>query len=143
GLNAVLAWAGAPVRARSLRLSPLIVGASMRTSDSVLDGKSRFYSEITRLRQIVELAGREVPLLYLLDEVLSGTNSHDRLIGAKAVVRTLAGREAIGLVTTHNLALARIAEELGPTAANVHFEDHIEHGRIAFDYRMRPGVVRK
>jgi hypothetical protein len=143
GLNTVLAWAGAPVRARALRLSPLAVGASMRTHDSVLDGKSRFYSEITRLRQIVQLAGGKMPLLYLLDEVLSGTNSHDRLIGAKAVVRTLVQRAAIGLVTTHDLALARIADELGPAAANVHFEDHIEDGRIAFDYRMRPGVVRK
>jgi DNA mismatch repair ATPase MutS len=84
-----------------------------------------------------------VPVLFLLDELLSGTNSHDRLIGAEAVVRSLVQRGAIGLVTTHDLALAHIAEELAPHAANVHFEDHIEDGRIAFDYRMHPGVVRK
>jgi DNA mismatch repair ATPase MutS len=89
------------------------------------------------------MAGSVPPLLFLLDEMLSGTNSHDRLIGAKAVVRTLVGRNAIGLVTTHDLALAGIADELAPHAANVHFEDHIEDGRIAFDYRMRSGVVRK
>jgi DNA mismatch repair ATPase MutS len=139
----VLAWAGAPVRARGLRVSPLQVGAAMRVQDSVLDGKSRFYAEITRLRQIVDLASRERPLLFLLDELLSGTNSHDRLIGAEAIVRSLVERGAIGLVTTHDLALAHIAEQLAPRAANVHFEDHIEDGRIAFDYRMRPGIVQK
>jgi DNA mismatch repair ATPase MutS len=143
GLNAVLAWAGAPVRARELRISRLCVGASMRVQDSVLDGKSRFYAEITRLRQIVDMAAGEPPLLFLLDELLSGTNSHDRLIGAEAICRTLVRRNAAGLVTTHDLALAHIADELAPHALNVHFEDHIEDGGIAFDYRMRPGVVQK
>ena len=143
GLNAVLAWAGAPVRARKLRVSPLQVGAAMRVRDSVLDGKSRFYAEITRIRQIVDLASGQPPLLFLLDELFSGTNSHDRLIGAEAIVRSLVDRGAIGLVTTHDLALAHIAEQLAPRAVNVHFEDHIEDGRIAFDYRMRPGIVQK
>ncbi|HUS04758.1 MAG TPA: hypothetical protein VMZ52_00565, partial [Bryobacteraceae bacterium] len=143
GLNAVLAWAGAPVRAKSFRISPLSIGASMRVQDSLQDGKSRFYAEITRLRQIVDLAGSESPLLFLLDELLSGTNSHDRLIGAEALVRGLVEKGAIGLVTTHDLALAHIVESLGDHAANVHFEDHLENGRIAFDYRMRPGIVEK
>ncbi|HYO82661.1 MAG TPA: hypothetical protein VES20_14750 [Bryobacteraceae bacterium] len=142
GLNAALAQAGAPVRAARLRLSPLLVGASLRTQDSVLEGKSRFYAEITRLRQVVDLANGAAPCLFLLDEVLSGTNSHDRLIGARAIVRTLAARGGIGLVTTHDLALAHIAEELRG-AVNVHFEDHIENGEVAFDYRMREGIVRK
>jgi DNA mismatch repair ATPase MutS len=115
----------------------------MRVQDSVLDGRSRFYAEITRLRRIVDLASGDKPLLFLLDELLSGTNSHDRRIGAEAIVRTLVERGAIGLVTTHDLALADIVEELAPKAANVHFEDHIEDGRIAFDYRMRPGIVKK
>ncbi|HUS07310.1 MAG TPA: hypothetical protein VMZ52_13475 [Bryobacteraceae bacterium] len=143
GLNAVLAWTGAPVRAKSLRISPLSIGASMRVQDSLQDGKSRFYAEITRLRQIVDLAGGESPLLFLLDELLSGTNSHDRLIGAEALVRGLVEKGAIGLVTTHDLALAHIVESLGDHAANVHFEDHLENGRIAFDFRMRPGIVEK
>jgi DNA mismatch repair ATPase MutS len=143
GLNTVLAWAGAPVRAESLRVSCLSVGASMRIQDSVLDGKSRFYAEITRLRQIVDMGEKEPPLLFLLDELLSGTNSHDRRIGSEAVVRSLVSRDTIGLVTTHDLALARIADALAPLAQNVHFEDHIEDGRIAFDYRMRRGVVTK
>jgi len=140
GSNAVLAFAGAPVRARRLMLSPLAVGASIRIHDSLLEGESRFYAEIKRLRQIVELA-EEGPTLFLLDEILHGTNSHDRGIGAAAVVRGLLERGAIGLVTTHDLALAKVAEDLAPRAANVHFEDRLEEGGIAFDYRLRPGVV--
>jgi len=143
GLNVVLAWAGAPVRAHSLRVSRLEVGASIRIQDSLLDGRSRFYAEILRLKQIVDMAGKEPPLLYLLDELLSGTNSHDRKIGAEAVVRSLVERNAIGLVTTHDLALTELAEHLAPRARNVHFEDHIENGEILFDYRMLPGIVKK
>jgi len=143
GVNAVLALAGAPVRAASLRLSPLALGASIRIVDSLQDGTSRFYAEVKRLSRIVEIARGPVPLLFLLDEILSGTNSHDRAIGAEAVVRRLAEGGALGLVTTHDLALARIADALGARAANVHFEDHLEGGRMVFDYRMRPGVVRK
>jgi DNA mismatch repair ATPase MutS len=143
GLNVVLAWAGMPVRARRLRVSRLEVGASMRVQDSIQDGKSRFYAEITRLRQIMDLASAPIPLLFLLDELLSGTNSHDRAIGAEAIVTSLVKGGAIGLVTTHDLALAGIAVKLAPHGANVHFEDHVEDGRISFDYKMRPGVVEK
>jgi DNA mismatch repair ATPase MutS len=141
GLNTVLAWAGAPVAARRLRLSCLQTGASIRVVDSLQDGKSRFYAEITRLRQIVDLASNGGQVLFLLDEILSGTNSHDRRIGAAAVVRGLVDRGAIGLITTHDLALAELEADLDGRAANVHFEDHIEDGRIAFDFRLRPGVV--
>jgi hypothetical protein len=143
GTNTVLALAGAPVRARRLRLSPLAVGASIRIQDSLQAGASRFYAEITRLRQIVELTKRELPVFFLLDEILHGTNSHDRRIGAEGVVRGLIERGAIGLVTTHDLALARIAEELATRAGNVHFEDHLEDGKMTFDYRLRPGVVER
>lgn len=143
GINTVLALAGAPVRARRLRLSPLQVGASIRIQDSLQAGASRFYAEITRLRQIVELTKGALPVLFLLDEILHGTNSHDRRIGAEGVVRGLLERGAIGLVTTHDLALARIAEELAPHADNVHFEDHLEEGKMTFDYRLRPGVVQR
>jgi len=141
GVNVVLALAGAPVRAGSLRLSPLQVGASIRIQDSLQAGASRFYAEIKRLRQIVELTNGERPVLFLLDEILHGTNSHDRQIGAERVVCGLIERGAIGLITTHDLALARIADELGTRAANVHFEDHLEDGEMRFDYRLRPGVV--
>jgi hypothetical protein len=147
GVNAVLAQAGAPVRARRLRMSPLAVGASIRVTDSLQGGVSRFYVEILRLRQILDAAAQAgskgAPVLFLIDEFLHGTNSHDRRIGAEAVVRGLVERGAIGLITTHDLALADIAGALGERAANVHFEDHIQDGRMVFDYAMRPGVVRK
>ena len=142
GLGAVLAMAGGPVCAESLRFSTTAVGASIRIADSLQENASRFYAEILRIRQVLEMS-QHGPLLYLLDEVLAGTNSHDRRIGAEAIVRGLVERGAIGLVSTHDLALAQIAESMGPRAANVHFEDHIEDGRVVFDYRMRPGVVTK
>jgi DNA mismatch repair ATPase MutS len=143
GVNCVLAQAGAPVRARQFRISPLSVGASIRVIDSLQEGVSRFYAEILRLRQILDLTQNPRPVLFLIDEVLHGTNSHDRRIGAEALVRGLVERGSIGLITTHDLALADITGKLGERAANVHFEDQIENGQIHFDYRMRPGVVRK
>ena len=143
GVNTVLAQAGAPVRAKRLMLSPLAVGASIRIIDSLQGGISRFYAEILRIRQILDLTGGPLPVLFLVDEFLHGTNSHDRRIGAEALARGLVDRGAVGLITTHDLALADIAEVLGPQAANVHFEDHLDDGHMTFDYRMRPGIVRK
>ncbi len=143
GVNAVLALAGASVRAKSLRLCPFALGASIRVQDSLQEGISRFYAEITHLRQIMEIAEGDLPLLFLLDEILQGTNSHDRRIGADGLVRGLLERGAVGLVTTHDLALAKIADSLAPRAANVHFEDHLEDGKMSFSYQTQPGVVRK
>lgn len=143
GANVVLALAGAPVRARRVSLSALQVGASLRTQDSLQGGVSRFYAEITRLRDVVARAGGEPPLLFLLDEILHGTNSHDRAIGAEGIVRALAKGRAIGMVTTHDLALTRIVDGMGAAAANVHFEDQLENGKMTFDYHLRPGVVTK
>ena len=138
GINAVLALAGAPVRAKRLRISLLSVGASIRTMDSLEEGHSRFMAEILRLKQILELPA---PALFLLDELLGGTNSHDRAIGAEGLIHGLLERGAIGITTTHDLSLARVADQLGAAAINVHFEDRLEGGRLVFDYRMRPGVV--
>jgi hypothetical protein len=141
GVNVVLAQMGAPVRATRFQLSPLAIGASIRTLDSLQNGTSRFYTEITRLRQLVALAEGRRPLLFLLDEILHGTNSHDRRIGAAAVIRGLVHRGAVGLVTTHDLALAGIDADESLRARNVHFEDHVEGDRMVFDYRMQDGVV--
>lgn len=141
GINAVLAQCGAPVRARRLRLSPMTVAASVCVLDSLQGGISRFYAEISRLKLIVDLTHEPTPILYLLDELLQGTNSHDRRVGAEAVVRSLFERGAIGLVTTHDLALTEIAGSLGAGAANFHFEDHLQDGRLRFDYHLTPGTV--
>src|SRR5258706_158228 len=140
GINAILALAGAPVCAERLRVAPMAIGASIRIHDSLAEGASRFYAEITRIRDIVQM---RPPLLFLLDELLAGTNSHDRRIGAEAIIKGLVERGAVGLATTPDLAPPAIAENLAPRAANVHFEDHLEGDRVVFDYRMRPGVVTK
>lgn len=141
GVSVAMAWAGAPVTARRLSLTHLQIGAALRANDSLADHRSRFYAEILRLKQIVDAAGES--LLFLLDELLSGTNSHDRRIGAEALIRGLLDRGAIGLATTHDLALAEIAQDLGDLARNVHFVDQFEQGSIKWDYRLRPGVVRR
>ncbi len=141
GINAVLALAGAPVRARSLALGDLSVGASIRTVDSLQDGASRFYTEIRAIKRAMDAAETSPPALFLLDELLHGTNSHDRRPGAEAIVRAFLERGAIGIVTTHDLALAEIAERPGARAVNAHFEFALEGDRVRFDYRLRPGVV--
>jgi MutS domain V len=164
GLNAVLAQAGAPVRAERLRMSPLRVGATLRIQDSLQAGRSRFFAEISRISEIVAISAKStsVPnlavfagssrasfdgrpatgVLFLLDELLSGTNSHDRLEGAKGILHGLLARGAIGLATTHDLALTSMVDGLDGGAANVHFEDRFETGVLTFDYRLKPGVVR-
>jgi len=143
GTNVVLAMAGAPVRASRLRMTPLQVGASIRINDSLQEGSSRFYAEITRLRQIVDFAGKNPPLLFLLDELLQGTNSKDRRIGGEGIVRALADRGSIGLVSTHDLALTDISGPLDGQLRNVHFQDELAGGRMTFDYTLHEGVVTK
>jgi hypothetical protein len=141
GVNVVLALAGAPVCATRMRISQVQVATAMRQADSLTEGVSAFYAEIRRLQQIRDLAGGPLPVLFLLDEILRGTNSHDRRIGAEAVVRALLGRGAIGMVSTHDLSLAEIVDGVAPKAANVHFEDQLKDGQVKFDYRLRPGIV--
>jgi len=141
GVNAVLAQAGGPVFATRMRLSTLWVAASIRVQDSLREGRSGFYAEILRLKQIMDTARDGPPALFLVDEILHGTNSQDRSVGAAAIVRGLVERGAIGLITTHDLALTNIAASLDSRALNVHFQDYVENGRLHYDYKMRPGVV--
>ena len=142
GVNAVLAQCGAPVRAAYLRISPLQVAASICILDSLSGGVSRFYAEIHRIKLIFDLSTGAKPVLFLLDELLSGTNSHDRLAGSEFIVRSLLQKNAIGIVSTHDLALTNIPAELGDRAANFHFEDTFDNGRLIFDYKIKPGIVR-
>ena len=143
GINTVLAMAGAPVRARRLQLTPLHLGASILINDSLQEGSSRFYAEITRLRQICDLAEKNPPVLFLLDELLQGTNSKDRLIGAEGVVRSLLASGAIGLISTHDLALTNIGEQRDTRLHNVHLQDAIVDGKMKFDFKLQDGVVTK
>ena len=140
GINSVLALAGAPVRAARLEISCLRIGCSIAVHDSLLHSKSRFQSEVERLKWIMDLA-RANKVLFLLDEMLGGTNSQDRFFGAKATITELTRTCAIGIVTTHDLALAELVKALNGHAINVHFEEHYENGEMRFDYRMRPGAL--
>ncbi|MCP4003369.1 MAG: DNA mismatch repair protein MutS [bacterium] len=141
GSSVAMGLAGAPVRARDLTLSPLALGASLRIQDSIQDGTSRFYAEITCLQRVVELREGPIPLLFMLDEILQGTNSHDRRIGASEVVAGLVEHGSIGLITTHDLALTEMVGRIGSRARNVHFEDQLVDGKMVFDYTLREGVV--
>jgi hypothetical protein len=143
GVSTVLAMAGAPVRAQRLQLTPLQIGASILINDSLQEGNSRFYAEITRLRQICDLAEKHPPVLFLLDELLQGTNSKDRLIGAEAVVRALLASGAIGLISTHDLALTNIGTQQDDRLQNVHLQDEIQDGKMTFNFKLHDGVVTK
>ena len=140
GLNAVLAFAGAPVRARALRLSRLSVCASLSVVDSLLNGKSKFMAEMDRLRQTIQTAVEGEPVLFLIDEIFGGTNSRDRRVAAEAVVRTLMDQGAVGALSTHDLALGEIAgSEL--RGLNVHMCSRDGSDPMDFDYRLKPGVT--
>jgi hypothetical protein len=141
GVNAVLAMAGAPVCATSMTLTPMQLGASLRAQDSLEAGVSRFFAEIKRLHAILSMATGKPPVLFLLDEILNGTNSQDRREGAEAIIRQLLERGAMGLVTTHDLALSALADRQSSPGANVQFQDTLEGDRLLFDYRLQPGVV--
>lgn len=141
GLNATLAWTGAPVRARRLCLSPLQICASIRVEDNLSQGLSHFYAEVQRLRAMLDCATSGPPVLFLIDELFAGTNSADRRVAAEAVIRLLVERQAIGLVTSHDLALTAIAENPGLGGANVHLSDTPTATGLSFDYRLRPGKL--
>ena len=141
GINAVLALAGAPVRAEKLRLSALAIGTCLRHTDSLQEHRSGFYTEALRIRAICDLLDGPLPVLFLFDELLSGTNSKDRRVAAEGVVRTMIARGAIGMVTTHDLSLTEIAAIFPGQARNVHLQDKVENGAMSFDYKLRDGVI--
>jgi len=141
GVAVVLAHAGAPVCARELSLTWCVVRTSMRVSDSLKDGISRFYAELMKLKHVTETA-EQAPVLFLLDEILHGTNSRERHVGAHSIMRALIKRGAIGAVSTHDLALASLAESEPDRLRLVHLQEQVEDGRMVFDYRLRDGVVK-
>lgn len=141
GLNAVLALAGGPVRAARVRITPLALGTCLRHTDSLLEGRSGFFTEVLRIRQVCNLLEGPLPVLFLFDELLSGTNSKDRRRAAEGLVRMMVARRAIGMVTTHDLALTEIAALIPGEVRNVHLQDHVEDGQMRFDYKLRDGII--
>jgi len=143
GVNVALAMCGAPVRAESMTLSPFHLGATLSIQDSLMSGSSRFYAEISRIQGLVEVSRSEHTLLFLIDEILHGTNSFDRRRGAQAILESILNDGSVGFVTTHDLALAQMADEWPERATNMHLSDRIEDQSLVFDYRLRPGIVSK
>jgi hypothetical protein len=143
GVNAVLAFAGAPVCARSMRIGALRVSTSMRVDDSLSQGVSHFYAELQRLKHVVDEARTHdrAAVLFLLDEILHGTNSRERVLGAIAIVRDLVAHGALGAVSTHDLGITALERELPGQVSNVHFEEQVNGRTMTFDYVLRPGVV--
>ena len=148
GANVILAGAGAPVCASYMALSPLRVRTCMRVEDSLAQGVSLFMAELLRVKQIVEAAdaGEDgvPPVLYLLDEILHGTNTAERRVAARGVIRYLLGSGSVGAVSTHDLTLAD-APDLERAAHAVHFRETVHETdgatRLTFDYTLRPGVA--
>jgi DNA mismatch repair ATPase MutS len=141
GLAAVLALSGAPVCARRLRLGVCSVRTSMRVKDSLEEGVSHFYAELGRLKSVVSAVNDGERVLFLLDEVLHGTNSRERIIGAKAVVKHLLERGAFGAVSSHDLGLVDLEAESDGHVTNVHLEESVEGEKMTFDYKVKPGPV--
>ena len=141
GLGGVMALAGAPVCARRFVLSHCLVRTSMRISDSLESGVSHFYAEIRKLKQVLDATEAELPVLFLLDEILHGTNSRERQIGARWVLAELLQRGAIGAVSTHDMELCRLPDELMARVTQVHFQEAVRNGEMTFDYRLREGPV--
>lgn len=143
GINTVLAFTGARSNSEQITVFPFHVATAMRVSDSLQEGRSLFFTVLQRLKTIVDLAGEQHPVLFLLDEILSGTNSHDRRTGAEAVIRTLVNRGGIGMVTTHDLTLTQIVDSMDGRAVNMHFEDEVRDGKMTFDYQLKEGIVER
>jgi DNA mismatch repair ATPase MutS len=141
-VNAVLANAGAPIRATSARISPLILGTSIALTDSLAEGRSKFLAEVERLHAIIQSARDEAAprILFLIDEIFSGTNSSDRKTAAEAVAHALIEHGSIGALSTHDLTLTEMAASVELHAVNVHMASPNAADPLAFDYRLKPGV---
>jgi ABC-type multidrug transport system fused ATPase/permease subunit len=141
GINLVLAYAGSTVAARSLQTLPFRMFTSMNVSDSLSDGISFFYAEVSRLKNLLDQleTGHALPLFFLIDEIFRGTNNRERQIGSRAYTHALAGKNGVGLISTHDLELAHLAESI-PAVRNYHFREDIHDGKMVFDYQIRPGA---
>jgi DNA mismatch repair ATPase MutS len=141
GLALCMAYAGGVVDAKALHVSAFRLFTCIRVSDSVVEGFSYFYAEVRRLRGLLDALDAEssVPVFYLIDEIFKGTNNRERLIGSRSYLRALVGRRGLGLVSTHDLELVQLADEL-PGVSNMHFREGVVDERMVFDYTLRDGA---
>jgi DNA mismatch repair ATPase MutS len=141
GTAAVLARAGAPVSARRLELGALVVETSLRVADSLARGVSHFFAELLRLKGVVDASRAGAPVLFLLDEILHGTNSRERQIGARWILARLLENGGLGAVSTHDQELCILPDELMQRVALVHLRESVTNGKMSFDYKVYPGPV--
>lgn len=140
GVNMVLAMMGAPVCANSLTLSPMKVMSSMRISDNLEESTSTFYAELKKLKDIIEAVNRNEKVFLLLDEILRGTNSADRHIGSKSLIKQLIHHNAAGVLATHDLELAKLATDYPSNIQNYHFDVQVANDELYFDYKLKRGI---
>jgi DNA mismatch repair ATPase MutS len=140
GINVVLAMMGAPVCAQSFSVHRMKIMSSMRIADNLEENTSTFYAELKKLKDIIEAVNRSEPVYILLDEILRGTNSLDRHTGSKALIRQLIHHKAVGMIATHDIELAKLAEEFAQNIHNYYFDVQVEHDELYFDYRLKEGI---
>lgn len=140
GVNTVLAMAGAPVCAKEFSISAVKLISSMRIADNLEESTSTFYAELKKLKQVIDAANTGENILVLLDEILRGTNSHDRHIGSKALIKQLIQKNVVALVATHDLALASYANQFPTHISNFYFDVSVVGEDLSFDYLLKPGV---
>ncbi|WP_425461086.1 MutS-related protein [Fodinibius salinus] len=140
GINLALCFAGAPVNAKTLSTIPFRLFCSINVSDSLDDGLSHFYAEVKRLRELLNLLNdnHQTPVFFMVDEIYRGTNNRERLQGSKAFLKQVAGKNGVGLVSTHDLELAGLEEEI-PQLSNYHFAETLEDDKMSFKYKLKPG----
>jgi DNA mismatch repair ATPase MutS len=140
GINIVLAMMGAPVCASSFELYPVQACSSMRISDNLEESTSTFYAELKKLKYIIDAVNRGETIFILLDEILRGTNSADRHAGSKALIRQLLLHKATGMIATHDLELAKMADAFPGQLHNYHFDEQVAGDELYFDYKLKAGV---
>ncbi len=141
GINLCLAFAGGPVNATAFETALFRIFTCIKISDSVTEGYSYFYAEVRRLRALLdelEQPGQNMPVFFLIDEIFRGTNNRERRIGSEAYIQALSGKNCLGLLSTHDLELVKLAEVL-PQVENCHFKEEVIDGQMTFDYILRPG----
>lgn len=143
GINLVLARAGSVVCAANYRFYPFAIRVSMRITDSLQDSESFFYAELKRLQSIIAQLEAGEPTFILLDEILRGTNSHDKHTGTVGLIRKLIAEKAVGIIATHDLAVAELEAQYNGYVRNYCFESNIVNDELLFDYRLKPGVCSK
>ncbi len=138
-VNLCLAYAGAPVTAETFSCTPMRVFTSMRVTDDVSQGISSFYAEILRIKSMAEYREKQLPMVCFIDEIFKGTNSADRIVGARHVIRELAGSSCMTVVSTHDFELCELSGADGVPAVNLHFEEYYEGDELKFDYKLKQG----